>query len=110
MSLIEIVLFNFNKNMLLIMDTTNFHTCCIVTHIKVTLLRVFLVFRNDAVTLNNIRCRDSLFQTPHNISLMFSIYIDNLYQKLCHILQSIFFGWHKPLKYGLNKLYYVFCT
>ena len=41
---------------------------------------------------------------------MFSIYIDNLYQKLCHILQSIFFRWHKPLKYGLNKLYYVFCT
>ena len=41
---------------------------------------------------------------------MFSIYIDNLYQKLCHILQSRSYWWHKPLKYGLNNLYYVFCT
>ena len=41
MSLIEIVLFNFIKNMLLILDTTNFHTCCKVTKKVQTVKNIF---------------------------------------------------------------------
>ena len=44
MSLIEIVLFNFIKNLLLILDTTNFHTCCKVTHIKGDIAKGFFSF------------------------------------------------------------------